>query len=59
VDFTPVHCPVCDSIVMEIATGLSRGKCPNRQCKRRVWAMSDGHEVRIGMVDAPKLRLVR
>ena len=54
--FRAVRCPVCAlrgerTVVMEIATGLSRGKCP--ACKRRVWASCDGHELRVGMVDAP------
>ena len=55
IDFRAVRCPACDVVVMEIATGLARGKCSG--CKRRVWAMSNGSEVRIGMVDAPKVRL--
>lgn len=56
VTFFEVECPECRrrggrQVVMEIATGLARGKCPH--CKRRVWAASDGRELRIGMVDAP------
>ena len=60
--FHAVLCPVCASrgcqtVVMEIATGLARGKCP--VCKRRVWASCDGHEVRTGMVDSPATVLAR
>lgn len=54
-EFQPVRCPGCSVVVMEIATGMSRGKCP--RCHRRVWALCDGHEVRIGMVDRPRERL--
>ena len=39
------------TVVLEIATGLARGKCP--ACKRRVWAASDGDGVRVGMIDGP------
>ncbi len=55
IEFRVVRCPRCDVVVMEIAMGLVRGKCPS--CKHRVWASSNGHEVRVGMVDAPKVRL--
>jgi len=58
-EFHPVRCPNCASrgvrdvpVVMEIATGLSRGKCPD--CRRRVWALANGREVRVGIVDAPR-----
>ncbi|MGE0227757.1 MAG: hypothetical protein AB7I38_10960 [Dehalococcoidia bacterium] len=59
-DFHVVRCPACAErgerpVVMEIATGLARGKCP--ACKRRVWAHCDGREVRVGMVDVPLPRL--
>jgi Zn finger protein HypA/HybF involved in hydrogenase expression len=53
--FHVVRCPRCGAVVMEIATGLARGKCPG--CKRRVWAMADGKRLRLGIVDAPRARL--
>lgn len=56
-EFQPVRCPSCGAVVMEIATGMARGRCPGRYCRRRVWAVSDGSEVRIGMVDAPQRKL--
>lgn len=55
--FFPVACPRCGEIVMEIATGLVRVRCRGRSCKARVWAMSDGKEVRVGLVDKPLARL--
>lgn len=57
VTFHVVRCPAClpAPVVLEIVTGLARGKCP--QCKRRVWATSDGGQVRVGMVDIPLSRL--
>lgn len=55
-EFRAVRCPGDGAVVMEVATGLSRGKCP--KCRRRVWAMANGHEVRVGMVDTPAVRLV-
>lgn len=64
-DFQAVRCPECERrgvdpvpVVMEVAMGLARGKCPNRQCRRRVWALSDGRELRTGMVDTPVPRLL-
>ncbi|MCC6959229.1 MAG: hypothetical protein IT301_05230 [Dehalococcoidia bacterium] len=58
-EFHAVRCPNCESrgvspapVVMEIATGLSRGKCP--VCRKRVWASADGREMRVAMVDAPR-----
>lgn len=54
-EFQPVRCPSCAAVVLEIATGMSRGKCPG--CKRRVWALCNGREVRIGLVDKPRERL--
>ncbi len=53
-EFQPARC-VCGEVVAEIATGLVRVKC--RACKRRVWVMCDGAEVRVGMVDSPLARL--
>lgn len=53
VRFHVVRCPADQAVVLEIMVGASRGKCP--VCKRRVWAMCDGEEVTVGMVDmAPK-----
>jgi uncharacterized protein (DUF779 family) len=61
-DFLAVRCPLCAQrgmrpapVVLEVATGLARGKCP--VCHKRVWASSDGHEVRVGMVDEPPARV--
>lgn len=58
-DFQPVRCPNCAArgvhpvpVVLEVATGLARGKCP--VCRKRVWASADGREVRVAMVDAPR-----
>lgn len=61
-EFQAVRCPECEArgvrpvpVVLEIATGMSRGKCP--KCGRRVWALCDGREVRIGMVDVPRSKV--
>ena len=58
-EFHAVRCPNCAErgihpvpVVLEVATGLARGKCPT--CRKRVWASADGHEVRVAMVDAPR-----
>lgn len=59
IEFRAVRCPACREhpVVMEIATGMARGKC--RTCKRRVWALCDGREVRIGLVDSPQQRVAQ
>ena len=53
--FKAVLCPVDRSVVMEVAKGLCRGKCPT--CHKRIWASSDGSEVRVGIVDSAPKRL--
>lgn len=56
ITFTPVRCPKCSGVVCEFMTGSIyppvRIRC--RKCGKRVTAMSDGHEIRVVQVDAPR-----
>lgn len=56
-EFHPVRCPDCERhpVVGEIGTGSARFKCPD--CHRRVWAISDGAEVRTVMTDMARKRV--
>jgi phage FluMu protein Com len=57
-EFRPVRCPECNTVVMDAAfTGQVRPLCPG--CKRRVWAISDGSEIRIFMVTRRPKTLAR
>lgn len=57
--FTPVYCPQCGEFVMDVLggklTGMTRQRCPNRRCRRRVWIGGDGgHALAVKVDRAPR-----
>jgi hypothetical protein len=58
IEFVAVRCPECNGVVTEFMAGHvyppTRTRCRGRHCGRRVTAMSDGREIRVVQVDAPR-----